>query len=239
MLYLRVARAAEVLEPKVVLIENVPTVTHDSGYVVPLTIEWLSELGYTVSDKVFHLSRFDVPQLRKRHILLASRNTHFELSDLDDIDRPVPTAGMYLSGLENSANTNGLMSQPARITERNRQRIEYLFKHRIYDLPDKERPPCHRDKKHAYVSMYGRMYWKKPAQTLTSGFGSMGQGRYVHPKRRRLLTPNEAARLQGIPDFFDFKSVATISSLREMIANAVPPQFTANLIARLIDKGVI
>ena len=87
--------------------------------------------------------------------------------------------------------------------------------------------------------MYGRMFWDKPAQTLTSGFGSMGQGRYVHPKKRRLITPHEAARLQGIPDFFDFGSVSTLSALREMIANAVPPQFTATLVNRLIEQGVL
>lgn len=238
-LYLRVARAAEVLNPKVVIIENVPAVKHDVGNAVPSTVDWLKELGYGVSKNVLHLARFGVPQLRKRHILVASRDARFDLSELDDVNEQVPTAGKYLSGLESSANTNGLMSRPARMTERNEERVKYLFDHDIYDLPNQERPPCHRDKEHAYISMYGRMFWDKPAQTLTSGFGSMGQGRYVHPKRQRLLTPNEAARLQGIPDFFDFTSATTLSSLREMIANAVPPQFTATLVARLIQKGVL
>jgi DNA (cytosine-5)-methyltransferase 1 len=85
--------------------------------------------------------------------------------------------------------------------------------------------------------MYGRIYWEKPAQTLTSGFGSMGQGRYIHPTRRRLLTPHEAARIQGFPDFFNFSAAATITSLREMIANAVPPQFTAVVVNALFDGG--
>jgi DNA (cytosine-5)-methyltransferase 1 len=83
------------------------------------------------------------------------------------------------------------------------------------------------------------MHWDRPAQTLTSGFGSMGQGRYVHPRRRRLLTPHEAARLQGFPDFFDFSSVGKATALREMIANAVPPQFTAVLVQALIKAKVI
>ena len=67
----------------------------------------------------------------------------------------------------------------------------------------------------------------------------MGQGRYVHPRERRLLIPHEAARLQGLPDFFDFSEAMTACGLREMIANAVPPQFTATLVARLIDKGLL
>jgi DNA (cytosine-5)-methyltransferase 1 len=52
----------------------------------------------------------------------------------------------------------------------------------------------------------------------------MGQGRYVHPTQRRTITPHEAARLQFIPDFFDFSSVSKRTALAEMIGNAVPPK---------------
>lgn len=238
-LYLRVARAADVLTPKVVIIENVPAVQLDQGNVVPATIEWLEELGYSVSAGVIQLARFGVPQSRKRHILVAVQRGEFELSELDDATRPPQTLGAYLSGLEESANTNGLMSTPSRMTQRNTDRVKFLFDNDLHDLPNEERPSCHRDKKHAYLSMYGRMFWDKPSQTLTSGFGSMGQGRYVHPKRQRLITPHEAARLQGIPDFFDFSNVSTLSALREMIANAVPPQFTATLVICLIKRGLL
>lgn len=238
-LYLRVARAAEILNPKAVIIENVPAVQHDKGEVVQLAEKWLSNSGYQVTSGVVQFSRFGVPQNRKRHIVVAVRESDFALSDLKEINVASQTLGKYLSGLEESANSNGLMSRPAKMAQSNIDRVEFLFKNDLYDLPDKMRPPCHRDKEHAYVSMYGRMFWDKPAQTLTSGFGSMGQGRYVHPKMRRLITPHEAARLQGLPDFFDFSSVKTLSALREMIANAVPPQFTATLVSRLIQEGVI
>ena len=238
-LYLRVPRAAEVLKPKVVVIENVPAVQHDEGEAVQLAEKWLADLGYHVSSSVIQLSRFGIPQKRKRHFMVAVRDEEFSITELGDVDDSTRTLGMFLEGLQESANTNGLMSTPARMTQRNVDRVEYLFKNKLHNLPNSQRPPCHRDKQHAYVSMYGRMFWDKPAQTLTSGFGSMGQGRYVHPKKRRLITPHEAARLQGIPDFFDFGSVSTLSALREMIANAVPPQFTATLVNRLIEQGVL
>jgi DNA (cytosine-5)-methyltransferase 1 len=70
--------------------------------------------------------------------------------------------------------------------------------------------------------MYGRLRSDLPAQTITSGYGSMGQGRYVHPRLRRTLTPHEAARLQMIPDFFDFSSVGSRGSWAQMIGNAAP-----------------
>jgi DNA (cytosine-5)-methyltransferase 1 len=54
----------------------------------------------------------------------------------------------------------------------------------------------------------------------------MGQGRYVHPRRHRTLTPREAARLQFFPDFFDFSVVPERSAWSQMIGNAVPPKLT-------------
>src|SRR5205823_6332402 len=86
----------------------------------------------------------------------------------------------------------------------NQRRIEYLFEHDVFDLPNEIRPDCHRLKDHAYHAVYGRMRWNEPAPTITTGFGSTGQGRFVHPLKPRTLTPHEAARLQLIPDFFCF-----------------------------------
>ncbi len=47
-------------------------------------------------------------------------------------------------------------------------------------------------------------------------------GRYVHPSKQRTLTAREAARLQYIPDWFDFTSAKGRSNLARMIGNAVP-----------------
>ncbi len=110
---------------------------------------------------------------------------------------------------------------PANSSATNKKRIDYLFDHDIYDLPNSERPDCHRLKNHSYTAVYGRMYWDIPAPTITGGFGSNGQGRFVHPKRRRTITPHEAARLQFFPDYFDFGDVKR-RELQQIIGNAVP-----------------
>ena len=70
--------------------------------------------------------------------------------------------------------------------------------------------------------MYGRLAWNQPAQTVTTGFGSMGQGRYVHPARQRTITPHEASRLQMLPDFMDFSTVSKRKALAQLIGNTVP-----------------
>jgi DNA mismatch endonuclease Vsr len=123
----------------------------------------------------------------------------------------------------------------------NVSRIKWLFEHRKHDLPNALRPDCHHSE-HSYVSMYGRLDWDEPAQTVTTGFGSMGQGRYVHPARRRTLTPHEAARLQMIPDFWNFGAVRKRGSLATLIGNAVPPILATALLEpalRALDLGPI
>jgi DNA (cytosine-5)-methyltransferase 1 len=100
--------------------------------------------------------------------------------------------------------------------------MKYLVNKGVYRLPDRMRPDCHKDGNHTYASVYGRLNWDEPAQTITGGFISPGQGRFVHPSLPRTLTPHEAARLQFFPDFFDFSNVEKRTALAEMIGNAVP-----------------
>lgn len=90
------------------------------------------------------------------------------------------------------------------------------FENNLFELPNSERPDCHRLKPHSYKSVYGRMYWDRPAPTITRGFGSTGQGRFVHSLLKRTITPHEAARIQFFPDFltlvtFGGDSIKTLS----------------------------
>jgi DNA (cytosine-5)-methyltransferase 1 len=226
-LYGRMARAAEVLRPTIVLIENVPTVTHDAGRVVEATVAFLRGSGYAVDDAVVDIAQLGAAQRRRRHVVLASRDPRADpskiLAGLESRceHHPVRTVGWAirdLIGLQPEA----LFDSASTPNSENLGRIKWLFEHRKHDLPNALRPECHHSD-HSYVSMYGRLAWDKPAQTVTTGFGSMGQGRYVHPARRRTLTPHEAARLQMIPDFWDFGAVSKRGSLATLIGNAVPP----------------
>jgi DNA (cytosine-5)-methyltransferase 1 len=240
LLYLRATRAIEVLRPHVALIENVPSVVHDSAGVVQTTSKVLSRLGYNVSTAVVDMQLFGLPQRRRRHVLLAA--TH-DLSLLDMIPQEKPggsAIGAFIADLEMEPETSDrLVAKAAQITPLNAARIKHLFENDLFDLPDELRPPCHRDKAHSYQSVYGRLRWDRPAQTITSGFGSMGQGRYVHPRRPRMLSPHEAARIQGFPDFFDFAPAGGVTALRTMIGNAVPPPLTIGLISGLLARGAL
>jgi DNA (cytosine-5)-methyltransferase 1 len=233
-LYARMARAAEVLRPAIVLIENVPTVTHDVGKVVNATVRALKANEYSVSETVTDISRLGTPQRRRRHVVLAFRTASINADDIFNeleqrcLRHPARTVRWAIEDLK-ATRSNGLFDSASVANADNAQRIAWLFAHRKHDLPNSLRPLCHHSD-HSYNAMYGRLRWDEPAQTVTTGFGSMGQGRYVHPSRRRTITPHEAARLQMLPDFWQFTAVTSRGSVARLIGNAVPPVLAAALI---------
>lgn len=238
-LYLRMARAAEVLKPSAIIIENVPTVTYDVQNAVQRTIECLEEsLDYSVGAGVVDLSKVGVPQTRRRHIIIALKEARVDAQELvDGLESPIcghvpRTVRWAIGDLEDepNADTFDTASTPYPV---NQSRIDWLFDNDENNLPNELRPPCHQSD-HSYTAMYGRMDWDLPAQTVTTGFNSMGQGRYVHPSRRRVITPHEAARLQMLPDFVNLRAVPARKHLAKLIGNSVPP-----LLSYAIAKSVI
>lgn len=200
----------------------------------------LNAAGYTVTNSILELVRLGVPQKRRRHVLLGIRTGLVG----DDID----LGEVLAAGTQRSRDLRWQS-----VISRTRPRTRGWTPRR--DRAPKTRHACSADRQrrarppepaeatvspgdHSYVSMYGRLKWKEPAQTITSGFGSLGQGRFMHPSLCRTLTPHEAARIQGFPDYFTFDAAVTRTELSVIIGNAVPPALAATLIARLIAADV-
>lgn len=225
-LYERMARFAELFCPKHIIMENVSAVLHDKGRVVDRTASWLVRLGYMVDQYIADVATLGVPQRRRRHMLVASRATKPNVSRTLALHAQEPRVVGWAIGDLLRTKQNEPFDKAGVANKANQKRIDYLFRQNVYELPDRLRPDCHKLKEHSYKSVYGRMYWDQPAQTITSGFTCMGQGRYVHPKLSRTLTPHEAARLQFIPDFFRFGDEVPRTALSNLIGNAVPPKLT-------------
>lgn len=221
LLYLRMIRCVEITRPRFLIIENVPGVQHDTHNVVDIAKAELIKLGYSVDSSVINMSDIGVPQKRKRFFLIASREKNVSIPRATELhktaEKTVQWAIEDLLDIQNDT----VFDTPANSSATNKKRIDYLFDNDLYDLPNSERPDCHRFKKHSYTSVYGRMFWDMPSPTITGGFGSNGQGRFVHPKCRRTLTPHEAARIQFFPDYFNFEGVKR-RELQQIIGNAVP-----------------
>lgn len=238
-LYSKMSRIAQLLAPEFVLIENVPGVIHDRNAIVQRTASELSDLGYTISSGVVNLWEIGLPQKRKRFVLLATKKGSCEIPDILQVERcgrrPLRWAiGDLISkyGFQDST-----FDTSSTHSAENQRRIAYLFANRLYNLPNSQRPPCHRNKVHSYTAVYGRMNWNELSPTITGGFGSTGQGRFVHPLRQRSLTPHEAARVQFVPDFFHFPDVGR-RAVQQIIGNAAPPKLSYAIILNSLIKGV-
>ena len=223
LLYLRAVRCAEILRPDTLIIENVPGVLHDRHGVLQTADEYLKNIGYSVSYGVVRMWEVGVAQTRQRMLLIASRvaeNVNI-VKIIEEASLPVRTMEWAIGDLLEHYDPNSVFNSAAIHTPINQARIHYLFEHNLYELPNDQRPDCHRLKSHTYPAVYGRMHWDKPSPTITGGFSCCGRGRFVHPLQERTLTPHEAARVQYFPDFFDFGGMTRTDMVRA-IGNAVP-----------------
>lgn len=227
-LYLNTIKFIQLCAPKYFIIENVPSVVHSKESVTERSKKLLLNYGYEVEELVVEFKMLGLPQSRKRHVMLGSLR-----GDLQAV-----VAGIYtneksmlcdvlgdLVGME----SNSIFDSPSKMSEVNLRRADFLYSTDSYDLPNELRPRCHQGQ-HSYKSMYGRLKWNDVAQTITGGFGSMGQGRFLHPLERRVITPHEAARIQGLPDWLDYTCVSKRSELQKMIGNAVPPALSKRFV---------
>jgi len=226
-LYLTVPAVAVATGATTVIVENVPGVVRSRGNVVETAITLLQTAGYSVTSAKLQASRLGWPQTRERFFLVATLGrSPTQLSEVAaELRRePLPVSWAIADLLDVEPSETDPMNSTAELSAENAARIEWLFDNDEYDMPNHLRPDCHKEGT-TYNAVYGRMWWDRPAPTLTTGFLTPGRGRFVHPLRRRTLTPHEAARVQGFPDWFDFRAVRGGPAKRELgkwIGNAVP-----------------
>lgn len=227
-LYVTAVALGVALQSELILIENVPTVQNSHSDVVATACALLESEGYGVTKAVLRADELGAAQRRARFFILAVKGRSLAPSYLADAAAAIAAPAMPVSwaiGDLLDRNSNGVMNSTPALNEVNQRRVQYLFDNNLHDLPDSERPDCHKNGT-SYTAVYGRMHWDKPSQTITTGFGTPGQGRYIHPLRPRLITPHEAARIQGYPDWFDFDPLGAgvkRKSLTKWIGDAVHP----------------
>ncbi|MFH1175647.1 MAG: DNA cytosine methyltransferase [bacterium] len=96
------------------------------------------------------------------------------------------------------------------------------------DLPEYLRPMS------GFKNTYCRLWWKRPAMTITRNLGTPSSSRCIHPKAPRPLTTREGARIQCFPD--DYKFFGSRGDRNLQVGNAVPT-FLSNAIAKAILKN--
>ena len=209
--------------------------------------EWfrkhLENHGYNTFGRTYMLSRFGLPQIRERAIVIAVRR-HLPLHTLDSLwdgwrlkDEAL-TVRRAFSAI--SPDADGCGSFPDFSSELVRRRIAAIPKDggswmdllkrtdANFLMTDSMKRIVAGKRFGSYPDVYGRMAWDKPAQTIKRECSHVGNGRYAHPEHDRLCTVREIAALQGFPDSFVLNGAA-LSNMYRHIGDAVPPLISYQL----------
>lgn len=94
---------------------------------------------------------------------------------------------------------------------------------------------CFIGKDENFKDTFGRMWWDRPAPTITTKFFSISNGRFAHPEENRAISLREGAVLQTFPRNYIFKT-SSIASTARLIGNAVPCEYARRLGEIIVNK---
>lgn len=243
-LILEYIRLVNEIQPRFFLFENVAIFGQKRGkQYIDIMINSLS--GYKIYPHFFNCADYGLAQTRQRFMIVGKRKDQKAsfVSPSPTVDRWI-TVGDVLDGLpeppeDYTDHPDFSNHQRARVTKINIDRFSYVPQGGGWkDIPVELRLPCHKavdSSKGGWPDVYGRLEWNSQCPTITGGFDSFTRGRYGHPLHNRPLTPREAARLQGFPDWFTF--TGTRGDIRSQIGNAVPPPL-ANAVGQEIIRSL-
>ncbi|MCB9994876.1 MAG: DNA cytosine methyltransferase [Rhodospirillales bacterium] len=215
-------RLAIALQPKTILMENVPGLLKDWRFTEAK--RRLKKAGYKwiVAD-VHDAANFGVPQRRRRMIMMASR-----IGDIQPITGKEPKATVR--------NTIGRLKSP----DQSKNRLHKLHMNhsnevmnRIKRIPKNggsrsalgdDQLECHK-KLQGFRDVYGRMKWDDVSPTITRFCHNPSKGRFLHPEQDRAITIYEAMRLQSFPGTYKFPKNLSMSDIASLIGEALPPKF--------------
>lgn len=228
----RFGEYALALSPKAILMENVPTILGARGraFIDFITEAWEHE--YILHKAVLDAVSYGVPQFRRRAFIVAIRkdlNAHFSFPEPTRSPEEYATVSEAIGDLppppeDFSDHPDHHNHRRVAISAINLERISYVPEGggRL-DVPSHLQLPCHKASNgHRHLDVFGRLWWNRPAGTLTAMFDNFTRGRFAHPKENRNITGREGARLQSFPDSFRF--LGPKKDVAKQIGNAVPPR---------------
>ena len=222
------ARLIQEVQPELVTMENVPDVIKHEVY-----HDFICELrkqGYQVWAEKVNCANYGIPQIRRRHVLLASRIGRVALLSPTHIDTPVTvrdTIAQLPQLKSGEQDKQDKLHHCTKLSSLNLKRIQASKPGGSWhDWPENLRAACHRKASgQTYRNVYGRMEWDKPAPTMTTLCVGFGNGRFGHPEQDRGISLREAALFQSFPINYQFsppEQTHSISAVARMIGNAVP-----------------
>lgn len=246
-LTLQFAEIATAVRPRAILMENVPTLFGKRGARHLAEVEdRLKGAGYQVYKKILDAASYGVPQSRRRAVLVAIRQdvgATFEFPSASHVDGSVVTVRQAIGELpppppDGSDHPLYPNHKLVKASATNLERLSYVPEGggRL-DVPRHLQLPCHRnDNGHRHLDVYGRLWWDRPAGTITAMFDNFTRGRFAHPSQNRNITGREGARLQSFPDEFVF--LGPKKDVARQIGNAVAPRMACAVAASVMTTLV-
>lgn len=238
------ARLITEVKPELVTMENVPDVVKHKVY-----HDFVAELqkqGYHTWANTVYCPDYGMPQIRTRHVLLASKLGPVKLSCPTKKKNEYKTVSEVIGDLPALAAGEQCEADPlhvaAGLSELNLKRIRASKPGGSWhDWPESLRAKCHRKSTgESYSGVYARMRWDLPSPTMTTQCYGFGNGRFGHPEQDRAISLREAALLQTFPKKYRFVEPGMpvhFTSVGRMIGNAVPVTL-GKVIGRSLVKHV-
>lgn len=246
--YLRIVKG---INPRWIVMENVTGITSIAGgKIVDEIYRGLEGLGYRVDMKILRAEDYGVPQERRRVFFIATRSDapilFPEVTHGKDL-KPYVTVWDAISDLPKLMNgeksgprlyrsspKNGYQAvlrgdrtmvanhSASKLSAINEERMKHIPPGGSWrDIPHELLPKgMQKAKRSDHTKRYGRPRKSDLSCTVLTKC-DLHWGAYIHPVQDRAFTVREAARLQGFPDFFEFKGSPTEQYVQ--VGNAVPP----------------
>lgn len=228
------ASAAVKLDPECIVMENVPEMLGKKYWThFEEARGILQAAGYVVHQGIYNAATFGVPQERFRAIVIAMRHDFLLPEPLLDLDQYVTVReaiGHLPPVLPGEPHPDDHLHRSARHRGSTLETIRAIPKDGG-SRPPGVGPKC-LDRIRGWYDVYGRLYWDKPAITITHYARNPASGRFVHPYQDRGLTMREAALLQSFPMGFEF--TGPFDSIFKQIGEAVPPKLACGVAANIL-----
>jgi DNA (cytosine-5)-methyltransferase 1 len=204
----------------VVVVENVPVFLESSHW--RRLRNAMETEGYAWTEWVLRAEGFGAPQLRTRAFGIFSR-IGIPAAPTPTMSAPV-TVREAFKGLSVKPHSSGMhvAPPPSPIALARFRHIPPLGDKRdvMRRAPHLCPPSWGRMGEGAATDVWGRLDYDQPSNTLRCDFQNASKGRYVHPTAHRVITLREGARIQGVPDAWQFEGMR--AHVAEQIGNGVP-----------------
>lgn len=231
----RFAEIAVELQPKIIIMENVPDLlAKKHWHHFQAFKDTVEAAGYHIAVKILGMADYGTPQSRFRTVVIAARDF------IPTLPEAVFTADQYRTVRDAIGMLPPLQAgqkdpaDPMHLTSKHRKETVEILRQVPKDGGNRPKgvgPQC-LDKVAGFSDVYGRLAWDKTAVTITARCRTPSCGRFAHPEQDRGLSVREAALLQGFPSDFYFEG--PFDDKYKQVGNAVSPIFSTALAGHIL-----